>query len=131
MVVDFIEVFSSISCNADVGYPPGDLRLEYSRDNSTSYSTFDIGTAGAPVETKEGCSVNKSISYSSYTYTQSWNNTSVRCAVYGSTNASDAPLIVSDVQTISLIVGKYRTVCIGFEIIFQIPITQMFLYIND
>ncbi|XP_045202508.2 uncharacterized protein LOC123555987 [Mercenaria mercenaria] len=102
MVLNLAEYSEKVTCDANVGYPAGEIRIEYSKNNFESYDTYNIGTKEPETELKKECSINKTVSYKEHTFTESWNNTDIRCAVYNHTDVTE-PMLVSDVQRIKLI----------------------------
>ena len=104
MILNYYERFQTISCQSDLGYPVGELRIEYNTDNSSSFQTLMLGTQSEENST-DGCLFNKTLAFSNYTFTESWNNTRVRCALYNNTDDTE-PYLVSDDAVIELIGSK-------------------------
>ncbi|XP_053403777.1 uncharacterized protein LOC123554699 isoform X2 [Mercenaria mercenaria] len=102
MVLGQIEFNEKVTCQANVGYPAGEIRIEYSNNNFESYNTYSLGNAEPQTDSVKECSVNKTVAYKEHTFTESWNNTDIRCAVYNHTDITE-PALVSDVQRILLI----------------------------
>ncbi|XP_053403775.1 uncharacterized protein LOC128558464 [Mercenaria mercenaria] len=91
----------NITCSANVGYPAGDLRIEYRSDNFTSFEIFNLGIEETTEDIAD-CSVNKSIAFREFAYTEKFNNTEIRCAVYNHTNDT-VPVQISNTKTVELI----------------------------
>lgn len=88
-----------LSCSAQLGYPGGSLRtirIEQRLAGESSFQPFSLANAVPTTTNSSGlCELNQTVEYKGLTFSNSYNNSVLRCSVYDSDN-SQTPLVTKE-----------------------------------